>query len=215
MSISPQEPVVAEATLAPKGRFRPGNKGGSGNPFARQVAEIRKLLLNTVPGERLAKIVLAMVDKAEAGDVAAAKLVLQYTVGKPAEAVEPDRIELDDHRLRVESCITADRWTPKFGELSAESANSMWEAVAAEMEQETMLPMLLQVLSEVDRRRMRQEMKEKVHRKATRRTMRILQEGIVPSPNGSAGSSPSFVVGSTSTADFRRRRLGPAEIGYR
>jgi hypothetical protein len=110
MSTTPNEPVAAESASAPAGRFRPGNKGGPGNPFARQVAEIRKLLPNTVPGERLAKIVLAMVDKAEAGDVAAAKLVLQYTVGKPAETVEPDRIELDDHRLRVESCITQDCW---------------------------------------------------------------------------------------------------------
>ena len=186
MSTSAHKPVAAQATSAPapKGRFRPGNKGGPGNPFARQVAEIRKLLLNTVPGERLAKIVLAMVDKAEAGDVAAAKLVLQYTVGKPAETVEPDRIEIDDHRLRVESCIPSREWTPKFGELPVEFANSMWESVAPEMEQETMLPMILGAL-EVEAAP--PEMKEKVHRKATRRAMRILQEGMAPSPNGAIG----------------------------
>jgi hypothetical protein len=186
MSTSPHNPTSAESTSdrAPKGRFRLGNKGGPGNPFARQVAEIRKLLLNTVPGERLANIVLAMVDKAEAGDVAAAKLVLQYTVGKPAEAVEPDRIELEDHRLRVESCVTPDRWSPKFGELSAESANSLWEAAAPEMEQQTMLPVILGAL-EVEAAP--PEMKERVQRKTNRRTMRILQEGIAPSPNGAIG----------------------------
>jgi hypothetical protein len=52
------------------------------------------------------------------------------------------------------------------------------------MEQETMLPMLLGAL-EVEAAP--PEMKEKVHRKATRRTMRILQEGTAPSPNGSIG----------------------------
>ena len=125
-----------------------------------------------------------MVDKAEAGDVAAAKLVLQYTVGKPAEAVEPDRIELDDHRLRVESSITSDRWTPKFGELSAASANSMWESIAAEMEEETMLPFVLGAL-EVEAAA--PEMKKKVHQKAIRRTKRIMDKAISPSPNGSIG----------------------------
>src|SRR5947208_839977 len=99
MSASAPAPVAAEpkSDRAPHGRFTMGNKGGPGNPFARQIAEMRKLLLNTVPGERLANIVLALVEKAEKGDVAAAKLVLQYTVGKPAEAVDPDRIELEDH----------------------------------------------------------------------------------------------------------------------
>ena len=47
--------------------------------------ELRKVLVNTVPGERLQNFVLAIVEKAEKGDVAAAKLVFQYTVGKPIE----------------------------------------------------------------------------------------------------------------------------------
>jgi hypothetical protein len=204
MSTSPHAPVAAESTTpaAPKGRFGLGNKGGPGNPFARQVAEIRKLLLHTVPGEALAKIVLAMVEKAQAGDVAAAKLVLQYTVGKPAEAVEPDRIELDDHRLRVESCIPAGEWAPRFGELSVESVNPLWARVAPQMEEETMLPMLLAGL-EVEAAP--PEMKAQVERKANRRTMRILQEGALPSPNGSIGRK---------LAKLRRRvdKLGAAPL---
>src|SRR6476646_381163 len=129
MSNSPHDPVGPEPTpdRAPKGRFTMGNKGGPGNPFARQVAEIRKLLLNSVPGERLTKIVLALVEKAEAGDVAAAKLVLQYTVGKPAEAVEPDRIELEDHRLRSESLVPMNEWAPGFGLLPVATANKIWD----------------------------------------------------------------------------------------
>ena len=186
MSTSAHAPAAAEPTSdrPATGRFTIGNKGGPGNPFARQVAEIRKLLLNTVPGERLAKILLAMVEKAEAGDVAAAKLVLLYTAGKPAEAVEPDRIELEDHRLRTESLVPLAGWAPRYGLLPVSSANQMWEGVAAEMEEETLLPMLLSGI-EVDRAA--PEEKAKVRQKATRRTMRILGEGIPPSPNGSIG----------------------------
>jgi hypothetical protein len=183
-------PLHAPAAAPPKsdraarGTFTLGNKGGPGNPFARQVAEIRKLLLNAVPGERLAKIVLAMVEKAEAGDVAAAKLVLQYTAGKPAEAVNPDRIELDDHRIRVESSIPSGGWCPPFGELPVQSVNSMWDTLVPQMEEETLLPLLLGGL-EVEAAPPGK--KATVERKVNRRTIRMLEEGIPPSPNGSIG----------------------------
>jgi hypothetical protein len=186
MSPSPHDP----ATAAPKAkrpantRFTLGNKGGPGNPFARQVAEIRKLLLNAVPGERLTKIVMAMVEKAEAGDVAAAKLVLQYTAGKPAETVNPDRIELDDHRIRVESSIPSGGWCPPFGELPVQSVNSMWDTLVPQMEEETLLPLLLGGL-EVEAAPPGK--KAEAERKTSRRAMRILETGIPPSPNGSIG----------------------------
>jgi hypothetical protein len=173
-----------KSDLPANGRFTMGNKGGPGNPFARQVAEIRKLLLSSVPGERLTKIVLAMVEKAEAGDVAAAKLVLQYTVGKPAEAVEPDRIELEDHRLRTESLVPFAGWAPKFGELPVNTVNKIWEETAPAAEEETLLPLLLGG-AEVDAAS--PEDKAKVERKASRRAMRIMSEGIPPSPNGPIG----------------------------
>ena len=125
-----------------------------------------------------------MLEKAKAGDVAAAKLVLQYTAGKPAEAVEPDRIELEDHRLRTESLIPMAGWGPGFGLLPVSTANQLWEGVAADMEEETLMPMLLGGI-EVDRAPA--EDKAKVNRKTTRQAMRILEEGILPSPNGAIG----------------------------
>ena len=186
MSTASPAPAAAEpkSDRPAKGRFTLGNKGGPGNPFARQIAEIRKRLLNTVPGEALDKILLAMVEKAQAGDVAAAKLVLQYTVGKPAEAVHPDRIELEDHRLRTESLVPMSGWGPAYGLLPVSTVNDMWEKIAPEMEEETLLPMLLGGI-EVDQAPA--EEKAKVERKATRRAMRILGEGIPPSPNGAIG----------------------------
>ncbi len=78
---------------APNDRFAKGNSGGPGNPFARQVAAFRQEFMAAVTGEDIAVIVRALIDKAKAGDVAAARLVLQYTLGKPAATVDPGNQE--------------------------------------------------------------------------------------------------------------------------
>ena len=67
-----------------RGRFAAGNPGGYGNPFARQVAALRQAMLEGVTGEDLAAVFQAVLAKARAGDLAAARLVLAYAVGKPA-----------------------------------------------------------------------------------------------------------------------------------
>jgi hypothetical protein len=54
---------------------------------------MRQEFLKAVTSEALAGIVRAMIAKAKEGDVAAAKLVLQYTLGKPAQTVDPDRLD--------------------------------------------------------------------------------------------------------------------------
>jgi hypothetical protein len=77
----------------PNGRFCKGNAGGPGNPFAREVAAMRQEFLKAVTAEDVAAIARAMIAKAKEGDVAAAKVVLQYTLGKPAQAVDPDRLD--------------------------------------------------------------------------------------------------------------------------
>ena len=84
-----------------RGRFALGNPGGPGNPYARRVAELRAALLNAVTPEDVAELARALLTQAKAGDVAAARLVLSYAVGRPAEA--PDAGQ------------TADDW-PAVGE---------------------------------------------------------------------------------------------------
>ncbi|MFO0846482.1 MAG: hypothetical protein U0797_29625 [Gemmataceae bacterium] len=78
------------------GRFAKGNAGGPGNPFARKVAQLRSLALETVTEDDLAAILKKMVERAKQGDVPAAKLVLQYTLGKPVEQPHPDHIDRDE-----------------------------------------------------------------------------------------------------------------------
>jgi hypothetical protein len=84
---SPQEGRSAN------GRFAKGNPGGPGNPFARQVAAMRQEFFTAVTGEDIAAIARVMIEKAKEGDVAAARIVLQYTLGKPAATVDPDRLD--------------------------------------------------------------------------------------------------------------------------
>jgi hypothetical protein len=89
------EPVGRDA----HGRFARGNTGGPGNPFARRVAGLRRALLEAVSEEDLQAIARALVARAREGDTAAAKLLFQYVLGKPAEAVDPDTLDLKEWQL--------------------------------------------------------------------------------------------------------------------
>ena len=74
------------------GRFVKGWKGGPGNPHARQVAAIRSVLMSAVSDDDLVQMVRALVKKAKAGDVMAAREVLDRMLGKAkvAVAIEPE-----------------------------------------------------------------------------------------------------------------------------
>jgi len=76
-----------------QGRFIGGNPGGPGNPFARQVAEMRKALLSCVTYEEMRIIGGQLVVKAKMGDLAAIKLLFQYVIGKPTDTVNPDTLD--------------------------------------------------------------------------------------------------------------------------
>ena len=81
------------------GRFLRGNPGGPGNPFTRQVALIRRVLLDCVTAEDIAAVARQLIALAKAGNVAAAKVVLAYTIGKPTPAPDPDQLNLQEFAL--------------------------------------------------------------------------------------------------------------------
>jgi hypothetical protein len=78
------------------GQFVAGNPGGPGNPFARQVAQLRAALLKAVTPADIEAIARTLLEKARAGDVAAARLLLAYLLGKPAAVVNPDTLDLEE-----------------------------------------------------------------------------------------------------------------------
>jgi hypothetical protein len=76
-----------------QGRFVDGNPGGPGNPYARQVAALRRELMDAVTPEDLREVVEALVTAAKAGDVTAARILLDRLLGPPVAADLIARIE--------------------------------------------------------------------------------------------------------------------------
>lgn len=71
-----------------KGRFLPGNPGGVGNPYAKRREALKAAMFANVHGQDIATIIRSMIAEAVGGDVQAAKLVLEYTIGKPKETYQ-------------------------------------------------------------------------------------------------------------------------------
>jgi len=98
-----------------RGRFTHGNPGGPGNPYNRQVAALRKQLLDAMTPAVFQQAAEALVIQACSGNVAALKLLFQYTLGKPLEAVHPDRVALDEVDLLRESNNSGREWRDLIG----------------------------------------------------------------------------------------------------
>lgn len=83
---------VSDVVVAPerdaRGWFQPGNRIAKGheNPHARKTQELRRALMNAVTAEDVRAVALVLVEKAKAGDVIAAKELLDRVIGKAAEA---------------------------------------------------------------------------------------------------------------------------------
>jgi hypothetical protein len=92
----PAEEPVALPQRDSHGRFVPGCNGGPGNPFARRTAGLRRAIANAVSEEDIAQIVLLFKRKALEGDLAAAKFIFSYAVGRPAPAVNPDTLDHEE-----------------------------------------------------------------------------------------------------------------------
>src|SRR5262245_49502403 len=92
-----------------RGRFAAGNVGGPGNPFTRRTARLRQLLVEAVSDQDLKDVIAMLVRQAKEGDVAAAKVLLSYVVGKPAEMAHPDRLDHDEFERRHADTIDTEK----------------------------------------------------------------------------------------------------------
>jgi hypothetical protein len=103
------------------GRFAPGNAIASGNPNSRKMFELRKALLDSDMASpaavqavfhRLLKKALGdpKADDDDGGDLAAMRVYLDFTIGRPVQAVElsgPDGEPLGGDLARVRGAILA------------------------------------------------------------------------------------------------------------
>jgi hypothetical protein len=94
---SPTMSIVGQAGAGAgrdgNGRSARGNGGGPGNPFARRVAQLRKMLLGCLGDDDLEQVARKLIDLARDGDLAAIKLLFQYTLGNPDLMPDPDQLE--------------------------------------------------------------------------------------------------------------------------
>jgi hypothetical protein len=90
------------------GRFAKGNRFGPGNPFYRKQAEFRRAVLELFTPEDVMSLLRVMLALGRNGDVAAAKVFLEYVVGKPHKAPDPDRADHHEWQLSAEAPRLAD-----------------------------------------------------------------------------------------------------------
>jgi hypothetical protein len=82
-----------------KGTFAVGNRCSAGNAFQRQLSQHRQAVFATFTADDTVRVMRRLHDAAINGDVPAAKVFLSYTLGKPAEQADPDRLNLDELAL--------------------------------------------------------------------------------------------------------------------
>src|SRR5215472_2385489 len=80
------------------GRFAPGNRVAKGNSIARRMHDLRQTILDATTAEQVAEVWDAVRKLALGGDVSAARLYIEQTIGQPVRAIElsgPDGTALD------------------------------------------------------------------------------------------------------------------------
>jgi hypothetical protein len=85
-----------------KGRFVKGNRGGPGNPFARQVAKLRAALIQRVTEADIERIADDLLISARAGHLPSIRLLFLYVLGKPATVVDPDTLDIEEWKRHLQ-----------------------------------------------------------------------------------------------------------------
>src|SRR5216684_486281 len=98
----PEQPASGRDS---NGRFTQNNKGGPGNPYARQVAHLRQRMLERLSDEQFDRIFDKLRELAEGGNVQAMKLLLSYAAGRPAAAADPDTIDVHELEVLKKRCV--------------------------------------------------------------------------------------------------------------
>jgi hypothetical protein len=70
------------------GRFALGNRAAAGNPINKRMRELRQALFDCTTEGDIAEIKKSLMESARSGDTAAARVLLEYLIGKPKETVE-------------------------------------------------------------------------------------------------------------------------------
>ena len=89
----------------PDGRFALGNQAAAGNPINRRMKELRRALLDSTRPEDVTEVGKTLCELATGGDVQAARVWLEFVIGKPPQALEVSGP--DGQALGMEVVMTA------------------------------------------------------------------------------------------------------------
>jgi hypothetical protein len=152
-----QDPNGGRLGRTATGTFAPGNAFGKGNPHARRLAEWRDALTSTITADQVqalgAKLYAAAID----GDWVAAKLLLEYLVGKPARMPDLDKGDVRPIvQLVVTECAVDNNGVP----LDPQPVRVLPERLGGPPRSLEALAAVLHELSNADRERLRQVLTE-------------------------------------------------------
>src|SRR5262249_22569122 len=95
---APGKPLstVSDGDRGPGGKFAPGNRCSRGNPFNKRMAALKSAVLEEIKSQDIKRLVRHLHNMAMQGVVAAAVVLLRYTIGRPPESIDPDQIEINE-----------------------------------------------------------------------------------------------------------------------
>jgi hypothetical protein len=188
-----------------RGRFIKGNPGGPGNPFAREMARRRALVASVFTDERILILSEVLFEKAKAGNMQAMNLAFKYAIGMPTPANDPDRVDLEEQKMKLEAPTMADLVAGSRNKLSAEETNEWMDSC----ETSARHTHLQAIRNEVRRRERKAD--KKARRDARRQARREKRDAAnPPSPNGANGTvhpSPNGANG-----EYRPPRTGGTPV---
>ena len=187
------EPTSSDGHTS-NGQFAPGNTCGHGNPYARQCAMLRKVIHEVVTEDQMRDLCADIFLRAQRGDMAAAKLIFQYAIGKPHPAPDPDTLDAHELRTLQANSLTPAAFEPMKDSLPLEPILSLMPLVH-DCRAQTLAQGLTEGLAQLDEqdRRRAARVESKAERKRRRREERAKARqnaATAPSPTASNGSGP-------------------------
>jgi hypothetical protein len=89
-SFSWRPPTTSETTAQTMSHGNDSGQAGADNLYSRKSAALRAAIMAAVTEQDIREVVAALVTRAKDGNVAAARILLSYTVGRPTEADRPE-----------------------------------------------------------------------------------------------------------------------------
>jgi hypothetical protein len=114
-----------------RGRFLKGNKFSLGNSASRRMAALRAALGKDIGEDEMRELGKKLYGQALSGDAVAARLLLEYLVGRPRRAPDPDALDLMEWKLLSAGPTLAALWHAAHEVVDVRFAAEVWKRLSA------------------------------------------------------------------------------------